>query len=551
VTRFAAKAGAAAARAEPWLFGVLCAALALVVLLAGPVLTNDGPAHLALAQALTVAGDPAAPQLNLLYEPNPGLSPNLLGHLLLAGLLGVLPPLWAEQALQILCLLGILLAGRLALGAIAPEARWLALFLLPVALQRMFFLGLYNHALSIAGCLLCLWAWQRLVAAPGAWRAGLLALLALLTFAAQVSGWIAAVLALGTLAAAGALARLGAGAPARAVLRLPGLLALCLLPGMLLFLGFLLASPGGGGIAYGAAPAERLLRLVTADAFSVIGRTSRLVALLLTLALCALLVAGLPAARRAGPAGDATARRALPFLLLPPAFVALLLVIPEQAGGGWGHVWRSQAFPYLGLVLAVAALPPPPAGLRAAAVALAGLGGAALVGLVATVQAVHLPPVLRAFAAAEAVIGPHCSLAPVLGEVRLDRANSARLAWQPLLHLASRIELSGDRPVLYSYIARLDVYPARYRDTADPMRHLYGWPPGHRDLAVQDLRPAAYAASSGIAVDYVLLWDVPAEGGGFDAVRQALAEGFERVPVAADGRLELYRRAGSERCGPA
>lgn len=537
-----------ALRGEAWLVGGLALLLALPVLLAGPVLTNDGPAHLALARFLLLAGDPSAPLLNRLYEVNPGLSPNLLGHLLLAGLLRLLPPLAAEQAVQLLCLSGLVLAGWLALRAIAPGAGWLAVFLLPVALQRMFLLGLYNYALSLAGFLLCLWAWQRLRADPALWRALLLAGLALLTFAAQVTGWIAALLALGTLAAAEAIARLAAGARPLAALRPVGLLALCLAPGLALFLGFLGGGSGDVPLAYGAGPFERLWRLLAAEPFAVIGRTSRAAGLLLGLVLLGLVLRGLVAARRGGAAARPEGQPLWGFLLLPVVFLGLLLAIPEQAGGGWGHVWRVQVLPWLGLLLAAAALPLPTGRLRAACAGLAAALGLVPVALVAAVQARHLPPVLHAFEAAAARIGAHCSLAPVLGEVRLDRANTARLAHQPLLHLASRIELAGDRAALYSYLARLPIYPARYRAAADPMRHLYGWPPGHRDLAVRRLEVEAYAAASGIAVDFVLLWDLPRQGPEAEPIRRVLAAGYRPVPLAADPRLELYRRAGSEGC---
>src|SRR3954453_16904028 len=96
--------------------------------------------------------------LNRLYEMNRSFSPNALGHFLLASLMLVFPPLAAEQVLQILCVVSLPVAARLTLRRLSPDAGWIALFFFPVALQRMFFMGLYNFCLSMTGCLLCIWA---------------------------------------------------------------------------------------------------------------------------------------------------------------------------------------------------------------------------------------------------------------------------------------------------------------------------------------------------------------------------------------------------------
>jgi hypothetical protein len=536
---------APAASAEPFLFAALCLLLGGVVIAFGPVLTNDGPAHLGMAQAMARAGDPAAPLLNRLYEVNPALSPNWLGHLLLLAFLAVLPPLAAEQALQLLCLLGIPVAARLVLVRIEPGAAWLALFCFPLAMQRMFFLGLYNFSLSLVLALLCLAAWLSLRQRPALWRAVLVGLLALLCFAAQVSGWIAALVALGTLAGIETLRRLGAGEAPRSAFGPLLLLLACLAPGLLLFLGFL--GQGEGGMAYGVGPVERLRRVATGEAMATIGRPGTLAALALSLTLGLIWLRGLLVAWRGGRLAAV-----LPFAALPPAFLLLLMAMPEQAGGGWGHVWRTQCLPYLGLVLAAAALPALPGAARAFAMALSGGGALVAIGMLGWLQATQVPPVLRAFAEAGALIGPHCAVAPVLGEVRLDAANSARITHQPLLHLANRMEFGGDRAVLYNYVARLAVYPVRFRAEADPMRHLFGWPAGHRDLRVLSLAPEAFAASSGISLDYVLAWDVPPAGhaGAFEAVRATLASGFEPIHTGAGGRLELFRRIGPGGCRP-
>ena len=51
-------------------FWILLALLAIVVIVAGPVLTSDGPAHVSMAPFIVRGGDPAWPMLNRLYEFN-------------------------------------------------------------------------------------------------------------------------------------------------------------------------------------------------------------------------------------------------------------------------------------------------------------------------------------------------------------------------------------------------------------------------------------------------------------------------------------------------
>jgi len=101
-------------------FWTLLALLALVVVVSGPFLTSDGPAHVSMAHFLLRAGDPAWPMLNRLYKVNPILPPNALSDLLLAGLMWIVPPLTAEQIVQGLCLVSVPLAARLTLRRLAP-----------------------------------------------------------------------------------------------------------------------------------------------------------------------------------------------------------------------------------------------------------------------------------------------------------------------------------------------------------------------------------------------------------------------------------------------
>ena len=152
------------------------------------------------------------------------------------------------------------------------------------------------------------------------------------------------------------------------------------------------------------------------------------------------------------------------------------------------------------------------------------------------------------------MIPPHCTIAPVLGQFKLDPPNSAQLVHHPLFHAANRFQLRNGRPVLASYVARLPVYPARFRPEADPHRLLFGWQPYQRDTRVYSVDIPGFETAAGVTVDYVLLWDIPAaeKAGPYAALRATMAAaGYVPFYRSSGGRMEAYRRPGPGSCGAA
>jgi hypothetical protein len=529
---------------------LITAALGLV----GPVLTSDGPAHVAMAHFLTLAGNPEWAMLNRLFEINPTLSPNALGHFLLAGLMWVFPPLVAEQIVQAVCVISIPLAARLTLRRLAPDAGWIALFFFPVALQRMFYMGLYNYCLSLTGCILCIWAFLRFREKSSAINAIILAAILLVTLACQASGWMEAVVAVGTMALVDAGCGLFRGEPIRPVLGRATIVLLALVPGLLLFAQFALGGAGPHEIGYGPSPLARLYSVVVGDSFAPIGRSTAWVGLLLGVTLALLAVSGSVALRQTSSRqpdrtySDRDLRLAI--CMLPVAFLAFLTILPDRAGGGWTHTWRAEPLPYVGLALACAMLPAPRM-LQRAAMAAATVGSLVAFGMMVWVQAWQVPSAVREFNEADALIGAHCTVAPVLGQFKLDPLNTARLFYHPLFHIANRFGLKYDRAVLFSYGARLPIYPVRFRPQANPHRFLYGWEPGQSDTHVYQIDPIGFEAATGVPVDYILLWDMPApnEAGLFSAIRPSVIRaGYQLAYRSSGKRMELYRRPGPGGC---
>ena len=113
----------------------------------------DGPAH--------VANNPAAEGWHAYYKLAKRPDPNLAGHLLLAGLMTVAPPLIAEKILLSLYIVGLPLAFAYALRAIRPGAASAAILITPFTYSYVLHTGFYNFCLSLVVLLVVLGYWMR------------------------------------------------------------------------------------------------------------------------------------------------------------------------------------------------------------------------------------------------------------------------------------------------------------------------------------------------------------------------------------------------------
>lgn len=508
------------------------------------MLLNDGPAHLAMANFLLHWHDPDWPLLNSAYQVNTSYTPNLTGDLLLLGLMKLLPALAAEQVLQGMCVLSIPVSGWLLLRTINRQAGGLALFLVPVAFQRMFYLGLYNYCLSVAGCLLSLWAYLRLVQAPSLARSVLLCIILVLTLVCQASGWIEAILAIGAMVCAASVIALAEGRRLGGVLvgSLPTIAAV--LPGACLFLAFLLTLPGDANSSFGPSLLQRLVRLPFALPFKTIGLTMALCGMGLGSMLLLLFLRQVSVYRSSQTGSlEGLRQRALPIFCIPLVFLLYFFVVPDRAGGAWTHVARAEVFPYVGLLLAAAVFPET-GRIRALSYAAGVVGCMAAIIPAFVLKTGQERTTLAEFMQADAFIGEHCTIAPVVFQTKLDAVNSASIFHNPLFQAASRFELHGDRVVLFSFLARLPLYPVRYRTGADPQDLIFHWKPSQSDTQVTMFDPLNYERQTAIPIDYILLWGMPepAQQSLWDDIHDTRVNGFTRIYQSASGRLELFQR---------
>jgi hypothetical protein len=189
---------------ERWVYRTFVVGLMLLVAILiapHPIATNDGPVHLAFSNLMVTLHQPGHPLQQKAYYISLGPYPNLTIYILLDSLIRVVPPDIAESVIQILSIVGPIAACYFALGMINPRNVWLAVFLLPLSLNQMFFLGLYNHCISIAAFFLAIATYYWMLKAPSFARAAAVSGLLILAFFSHASGFIMAFAGIATISA--------------------------------------------------------------------------------------------------------------------------------------------------------------------------------------------------------------------------------------------------------------------------------------------------------------------------------------------------------------
>src|SRR5262249_39313210 len=173
------------------IFGLLSGALLVWLLVAGPLLTNDGPVHMSFARLASGAPQPGSLQADV-YRTQWQFGQSLLVYLIAGPLIPLIGPGATEALVQWLCVAGGVAAAMWACGNVRRGSAWLGLLSFPLFLNQMLFLGLYSFNLSLGGFLLCVGIALRCVRQPGLGSAALLLaglLLTSVTHAADLSGY--------------------------------------------------------------------------------------------------------------------------------------------------------------------------------------------------------------------------------------------------------------------------------------------------------------------------------------------------------------------------
>ncbi|MBO9652095.1 MAG: hypothetical protein J7605_26600 [Variovorax sp.] len=534
-------------------FGVL-ALLVVWAIAQQPFATNDGPVHMAFADLIANLRDPDRALQREAYEVDLRLTPNLLPYLLMALLIDFSSVRIAESVIQVLCLLAPTAAAWLALRTVRRDNAWLAIFVFPLSLNQLFFLGLYNYCLSTALFFIAVAVYWKLQAARSIGWAVTLGLVLGLVLTTHAGGFVASMVGIGALAAAQvvlAWRRERAGLAAALLRQRHALLAMLMpLPLLLMSLHESAGTPVlfGPGLRERAASAGRLLILRQA------GGADSIIALALSLGLMALLawaVARLIRQRTRLPAQAVDAMVAT--LAALAASVLLMFVFPDILGGGWTHFYRLILFPFYWVLLLLARQSfstPAKLGL----LGFAGLISFALLGTTMKNEALvraQMAPLRQV----ERFVGTHCTVLPIVLESRpVDAAGGAiPTTRMPYFQAASQLEAQGDRLVLFNYLARLPNYPVRFLPHAEPQSLIFHWPPHYRGTTFDTVDVAAFEKASGIPVDYLLLIGDPhRQTGPLQDVLRALTALSQPLFASRDQRVSLYLRPrqAKSRCVP-
>lgn len=522
---------------------LILALTVILQLLHSPFATNDGPIHVAFAEFIATHGAADVPLKNKAYVLDLRPTPNLISYFVLVPAIKLLSAQAAEALLQALCILGPVLAGWFAIRTLNANNEFLALALFPFALNQMFFLGLYNYSLSIAGFFLAIALYLRLEASPSVGRAAALAGGLLLAFFCHAAGFIMAVAGVGSMACARIAVRRARGQSFRALLWGQRHLVFSLLAPLPVCILFLSAT-AGAPILFGSDVFSRIDQFIHLTALDVSSDITRYAARGLRSALaCGLIGAIGFLLMKRSEMSPSRFEQSMAIIAAGLTATLIMLFLPDTIGGGWTHFKRMVVFPYFWVVLLLACMPIS----RTAGIAALAAGTVASVALLtaATGAQSTIEHQMSPLAEVDRRVGPHCSIAPVVLESRpVDAAGQPLpLEFAPYFQAASRLELKDDRVVLFNFLARLDVYPVRFKPEVEPQQHLFGWKPYQHDVRTRQIDIANYERISGMPVDYLLVWGK--SSGPDSLIRRQVAEEALRSTLvyrSDDGWVALYRR---------
>jgi hypothetical protein len=498
-----------------WVYrSILLGLMLLVVIVIAPhaMVTNDGPVHLSFANLLATMHQPNHPLQERAYTISLRPNPNLAVYFLLDALIRATSPGIAEAILQILSIIGPVAACSFALLMINPRNVWLAVFLLPLSINQMLFMGLYNNCVSNAAFFLTIGCYYWMIKAPSVPRAAVLSGCLVLTFLCHASGFIMAFSGTGAMSATFFVLSVRREEGAMVALKQQRYsLAAMMGPLPVVFL-FLSTASKGNAAYYGVSVLSRLKQFCTLSELAVnLKRDVYLAGILSAILLVAFAVE---------VARIFMNRRGMPPLLRDEAIATvaaavvsgvIMMAFPDTMGGGWTHFRRFEVFPFFWglLVLAFDSFSiPVVAGLTAVGVS----AGIALLSSMANRQML-IRDQMSPLAEVDRLVGNHCSVLPIVLQLRpLDTAGKpVWLTYEPYFQAASRLELTGDRVVLFNFLARLDAYPVHFRPNIEPQSNIFHWKPRQEETSIKMIDVDGFEKASGMQVDYILLWGDPAE----------------------------------------
>jgi hypothetical protein len=497
--------------------------------------SQDGPAHLENATILREWGRPDLTRWHDFYTLNPNPEPNWVTHLVLAGLMYVVPGLVAEKMLLTGYLLLLPFSVRYALHAVRPGSEFLALLSLPLLHNLFYHLGFYNFCYSLPVFFYVVGYWMRHQGHFTLRHTFVLALLALLLYFCHLVSLVMAGVAIGMLALWLALLERRSIDPERkwvtqarsasdgtvlalracelprwrgtsvwSRLVLPGC---AFLPAVLLTLLFL--GRRGGASGEPMSWTELWVGLRSLESLVSYNRWEGLVSTGLALFFAGeavVLLLGRFRSRGWGPWDG--------WLLVAVAYTALYFFAPAEASGGMFVNLRLNLFPFFALLLWFGTHTFSERSKRLVE-AVATVTCLLTLGLHVAAYA-ELNDYLREYLSGMEQIEPNSRLLPLCFAPNGRGPDGQNLTYRvgPFRHAAGYLAAERRLVDLDNYEANSGYFPLRFRPEVEPYVHM-GKDPRLPGRGLEAVPPCVdfldYPAQTGQEVDYVLIWGVSEE----------------------------------------
>jgi hypothetical protein len=501
--------------------------------------SQDGPAHLENAAILRDYHRPDRSLLPRFYTLSDRFHPNWFGHLALAGLMTVLPPLAAEKVLLTGYVILLPLGLRYALEGVRPGAGWLAVLGFPFVHHFLYHMGFYNFCWSLALFGFVVGYYLRHHERFGLRQTLVLGALALLLYFCHPVGLAVAMMAVGVLALAWTGLDWRAKKPAgRRRLLGP---ALAFAPVIALGLAFV-GRQGGGAVwrntRLGLWDSLRQLEVLVSYA-----NLERALTQALFWGLVALTAAVLWSRWRA----RAFERRDWLLAVAGLTFAGYFAAPTELSGGGFVEP-RLALFAFLNLILWLGVYPSGRV-LKRMVQAVAALVALGLL-VMHSCSIRDFNDYLADYLSAEPHLRANRTLLPLVftrglrtGDAWVDHAKVGVFR-----HAAGYLAARDAVIDMENYEAHSGYFPVDFRPGVDPFIQLnpasYG-----QDVGLQadppDVDFLKYPERTGLPVDYVLLWNVRPDQPETPAGRAIFAQlkgRYELIHTSPRGLLLLYRR---------
>ncbi|MBL4719808.1 MAG: hypothetical protein JKY20_01575 [Alphaproteobacteria bacterium] len=553
----------------------LTAALALIPIFAVDALpSQDGPAHIYVAEMLRLYGDASLPMIEQYFDLNWRGQPNLFVYVAAQPLLAVFSPAMAEKILAASYILLIPCVTLFLSRAAQRSALLTHLALWPMLYGFMFFFGFYNYCFGLLLAISGIACWLRMRRDGEFWPVAALCVLSITGYFVHLFPLGAMMLFIGVGAAIDFIQKPGARwrqrgdwrqtIAWRVVRRILLPPAIAMTPALVLVLSFL-AARGGSETAYitdkgqlGYGLAERFSHVTTLSFNLSFGPLDALISITMIL-----IGAGafLARDRNKSPvvSTSSTSRPAALFAGLLLVFSIVFATVPGTISGHTFVLDRLLPFLYLCLVLWILHTN---LSRRQCKILLSGLG---VIGLLLPLyrgyQTLSLDNFMRPFRAVADSLEPNRTLLSIRGA----RYDDSALFWRPFYRVNATLHasaaLAAQRRLIDLKIVQTNskIVPLIYRDDINPYWQLPAnmdkYPaiesiPIFENFRLEASLPAldfkGYQNRSGGRVDYLLVWGPVAKYADTPAGRRFLGkvqDGFSAVPLRAGAdHLRLFKR---------